>query len=169
MQLGYNFLGEYIMKIVNLSLASALALGSFAVSTTAHAQNASCTCTAVSGSGALASNVAGDVSYSSATGYSRLTDGTSVPVGSQILFGDGSSATISVGASCNLNVGGNSEVSLYDAGAEVCVEVSNLAVDAPVQEATTPTVGGPAAAIGIAALVGGAVLLFDDDDNPTRP
>ena len=155
------------MKIVSSCLASALILGSLAVSATAHAQNASCTCNAVSGSGALASNVAGDVSYSSATGYIQLTDGTTVPVGSQILFGDGSSATISVGASCNLNVGGNSEVSLYQAGAEVCVEVSNLAVDAPVQQAAVP--GGPATVIGIAALAGGAVLVFDDDDNPTSP
>ena len=155
------------MKNVILAAgATAIALGG---SGSSHSQERDCAClTPVASGNAVAEIIAssGEVIASRPEGFGVASPGTNVSLGSQIMTGHESSASIMVG-SCTLNVGANSEVTIASLGTEICLRVSK--VEAPVATATAGISNAPLAmfsAISAGAAVASALGGGTDKASP---
>ena len=145
---------------------------------TASAQSInSCTCLTppVSNSQVLGQVVlaSGQVSYSGANGFENATSGTQLVNGSELAIGENSTANISVGQGCALNVAPNSLVSVYEtagAGSDICVNVTNLAPQIPSETVTQSSTAaeGAAAILGVGLVVGGVIMLTGGDDGASN-
>lgn len=157
------------MKIRYGLVAGAAAGLAAMVASSAVAQNASaCSClvpAAETGSiiGQL-TRVQGNVQMSQAAGYADVRAGAVIPAGARIMTGSQSSASLSVGADCALDMPANATVRIDPTQGGMCVSL-----EAP-QAALTPASTGPdltPVLLGGGAVGGAAALILglQDDDN----
>jgi len=140
------------------TLLTALAFVGAPVSAFAASDNiANCACTTAQKSAGAAigtiNKTSGKVLYTGTTGFVDATSGSKLMAGSQISTGSGSSADISVGATCNLSIPENSEVSILPVngvGSDICLQVTS-----EYGQAATGTAGGVSPAVIGAVVVGG--------------
>ncbi len=140
------------------SLTVLIGLCFFGISSPAFAE---CVCTTpLAGSSATIGSIlssSGRTLYSGSSGFVDATPGAKLVRGSQISTGNGASASISVGTSCNVNIPENSEMTLIpiQGTANICVNLERqVATAAPPISLVVPIVVITGAA-GIALAVGG--------------
>lgn len=106
----------------------------------------------------------GNVSISKVTGYEPAVAGDTLLSGARLMVGPGSWASVQFGSSCQFTVPENQtlRIDLVEGGNCAWYKDPNQAVAPPSGNATTIIVG----ATGIAAIVGGALLLSTGDDDP---
>lgn len=138
-----------------------------------------CTCRtqpAASGSVGVINSFGGYVEYSGANGTSVATQGAQLQVGSQVVTAVGASASVSVGQSCQYDLGGNTLLSVGKANSssELCVVVSKTQVAPVPVDTAVASSGGANAGLGLLLLAGaGAAAYFafssDDDKKSVSP
>ncbi len=131
----------------------------------AFAQSAGCACTtpypAFGGSTGQLTTVSGQVLVSQPVGLTPAQTGAGLASGSQVLVGPNSSAIVVFG-SCNLSVGPNSELTVIDTGADICLQVEGTGRQAlRPDDSINPFVFG---GIGIAGALGIAALASSGGD-----
>lgn len=104
---------------------------------------------------------AGQVQVSQAAGFGSGGAGTPLQLGTQIIVGPQSSASISVGTSCNLQIQQNSDVVLEALNGDICVRVSDTAG----QTAGTPNNNAVGVVLGLGAIGGIVALAVSDSDS----
>lgn len=102
----------------------------------------------------LMTGASGQVQISQAAGFAAGSAGTALLPGTQIIVGPQSSASISVGASCSLQIQQNSNVVLEALNGEICVRVRDLAGETAGTSNNNVAVG----VLGLGA-VGGVIAL----------
>lgn len=103
----------------------------------------------------------GQVQVSQATGFGAGGAGTPLQLGTQIIVGPQSNASISVGASCNLQIQQNTDVVLEPLNGDICVRVT----DSTGQTAGSPNNNAVGVVLGLGA-IGGIVALAVSDSDP---
>jgi hypothetical protein len=113
--------------------------------------------------------VQGNVQMSQAAGYTGVASGAVIPAGARIMTGSQSSASLSIGANCALDMPANATVRIDPTQGGMCVslEAPQAALEPPVSTgpALTPVLLGGGAVGGAAALILG---LQDDDNSVSR-
>lgn len=134
------------------------------VPTVAFAQ-ADCACIVPAGPDGLPTGsitgASGQVQVSQTTGFAPGGAGSPLQVGSQVIVGPQSSASISVGGSCNLQIQQNSDVVLEALDGDICVRVS----DSSGQTAGGPNNNAVGVVLGLGAIGGIVALAVSDSDS----
>ena len=120
-------------------------------------------------------SVNGDVLYTAAKGYQKGESGSTFVSNAQISVGEDSSARISVGATCKLNIPSNSIVTFQqslDSTGSICVKVSSLFDTSTglVQSGSSTQTGAtvPWVIVG-GAVAFGAVIIVTGGSKPASP
>lgn len=103
----------------------------------------------------------GNVMASMPSGFGAAENGTALFVGSRVLVGPNSNASLAFGGGCSLGIPQNSTVEIAPAGSAICVAVSSQAAGIPtVNEAGIPPESLAAGAAGSSGVVGPATLFL---------
>ncbi len=163
-----------------LAIGVAVAVIGINAPTSAYAQGAGdCACVvpaALNGQpiGSI-TGVSGQVQVSQAAGFGAGGAGTPLQLGTQIIVGPLSSALISVGASCSLQIQQNTDVVIDALNSDICVRVKDFAGETAGASNTVTEVevfgigiGTGAIAVGVAGVgaVGGVVTLAVSKSDP---
>jgi len=147
-----------------LMMGIAMMASGMTVPTVAFAQ-ADCACIVPAGPDGLPTGsitgASGQVQVSQTTGFAPGGAGSPLQVGSQVIVGPQSSASISVGGSCNLQIQQNSDVVLEALDGDICVRVS----DSSGQTAGGPNNNAVGVVLGLGAIGGIVALAVSDSDS----